>query len=75
MKLRNELEELGRMKGANKDEKGESYDLHVIIIWLSCDIDPEEFLNLLFKEILHVEPFISIKWEIILLLFLILNIC
>ena len=32
MKLRNELEELGRMKGANKDEKGESYDLHVIII-------------------------------------------
>ena len=27
-----------------------------------CTIDPEEFLNLLFKHVLHLEPFITIRY-------------
>ena len=34
-----------------------------LLIALYCLIllDPEEFLNLLFKHVLHVEPFLHIK--------------
>ncbi|CAI8016038.1 Ubiquitin carboxyl-terminal hydrolase CYLD [Geodia barretti] len=44
MRLRNKLEELGKMEGITAKEK-----------------DPEEFLNMLFKHTLHVDPFIHIK--------------
>jgi ubiquitin thioesterase CYLD len=44
MRLRNKLDELGKMEGVSTAEK-----------------DPEEFLNMLFKHTLHVEPFIQIK--------------
>ena len=40
MKLRNKLEELGKMKGVNQDEKGEScIDMHMFVIaTLKCDV-------------------------------------
>ncbi|XP_064393273.1 ubiquitin carboxyl-terminal hydrolase CYLD-like isoform X2 [Halichondria panicea] len=44
MKMRNALEELGKMEGITEKEK-----------------DPEEFLNMLFKHVLHTRPFISIR--------------
>ena len=62
MKLRNKLEELGKMEGVNTSEKGQ---IIMIIVGLHCHynitIDPEEFLNMLFKHTLHVDPFIQIK--------------
>ena len=62
MKLREELDQLGKMKGITQDEKGnfESYSYY-----LGCNLyshlDPEEFLNLMFKHTLQVPPFISIR--------------
>ena len=73
MELRNKLEELGKMKGVNQDEKGRGFRTKqnekqkndVMSFYLNtlpvCYPDPEEFLNLLFKHILNVEPFVHIK--------------
>ena len=71
MMLRNKLEELGKMKGVNQDEKGRGFHpkeknktmFLQVSIYLNaiCYPDPEEFLNLLFKHILNVEPFVHIK--------------
>ena len=67
MHLRNKLEELGKMKGVNQDEKGRGFHTKEKHVFMSfylnaiCYPDPEEFLNLLFKHILNVEPFVHIK--------------
>ena len=68
MMLRNKLEELGKMKGVNQDEKGiEAFIQKKKTCFMGfylnaiCYPDPEEFLNLLFKHILNVEPFVHIK--------------
>ena len=64
MELRDSLEEFGRMKGAKTDEKGKLYtycDINIAIIIIIIILDPEEFLNLLFKEVLHIPPFLTIK--------------
>ena len=64
MDLRDSLEEFGRMKGAKTDEKGKLYtycDINIAIIIIIIILDPEEFLNLLFKEVLHIPPFLTIK--------------
>ena len=63
MELRNYLEHLGTMEGANKDEKG-NYTQSMTGCSPSSILfstDPEEFLNMLFKKVLHVRPFISIR--------------
>ena len=62
MDLRDSLEEFGRMKGAKTDEKGNLITVTVTSSLLMIFIiDPEEFLNLLFKEVLHIPPFLTIK--------------
>ena len=75
MKLRNKLDELGKMEGIKTAEleKGSALCDHVIhksalrlvrtthMEFLCSSTDPEEFLNMLFKHTLNVEPFIYIK--------------
>lgn len=71
MKLREQLDKLGRMKGVAQDEKGalEScmYSCATLsrassarYLYIYC-LDPEEFLNMLFKHTLHVPAFITIQ--------------
>ena len=56
------IEDLGKMEGVQEKEKGESpYQIsHSDSIPL---LDPEELLNLLFKNILHIPPFIQIRYR------------
>ena len=62
MILREELDKLQHIKGLKSEEKGNIslltfvYLLDAVII-----LDPEEFLNLLFKHVLNVEAFLRIK--------------
>ncbi len=64
MELRRKIEELGKMEGVQEKEKGESHAKfsHSDFIPL---LDPEELLNLLFKNILHIPPFIQIRYRTI----------
>ena len=68
MKLRERLDELGKMKGITKDEKGMLCSLppifgNTLISFLyTINIDPEEFLNMLFKHVLKTKPFIEIRY-------------
>ena len=60
--LREELSTLQKMKGLTSDEKGTlSCFSYYFISHQYYYVDPEEFLNLLFKHVLHVEPFLHIK--------------
>ena len=66
MRLRMKLDELGKMEGVTTSEKGVSShardDYGILFLtkyFLSTD--PEEFLTMLFKHALPVEPFIIIK--------------
>ena len=64
MRLRNKLDELGKMEGVSTAEKGWLISSECVSI-SDCTVhcsDPEEFLNMLFKHTLHVEPFIQIKY-------------
>ena len=65
MRLRNKLEELGKMEGVNTKEKGWRGVGKREEICTNCNysLDPEEFLNILFKHTLHVDPFITIKYD------------
>ncbi len=60
MKMRNKLDELGKIE----KERGyysmgkDGHILNVDVVYL----DPEEFLNMLFKHVLHARPFISIRY-------------
>ncbi len=59
MKMRNKLGELGKIekeKGISMGKDG--HILNVDVVYL----DPEEFLNMLFKHVLHARPFISIRY-------------
>jgi len=58
--FRTHLADLQKMKGYTSDEKG----FNLVYICIFCSpyvLDPEEFLNLLFKHILHLEPFVHIR--------------
>ena len=64
MELRTALDNLMKnVKGLTSDEKGFNYYfmLHLFkyVLWIA---DPEEFLNLLFKHVLFVDPFLCIRF-------------
>ena len=61
MRLRNKLDELGKMEGVNTAEKGQSVTSAAVWDDMMVTTDPEEFLNMLFKHTLHVDPFIQIE--------------
>ena len=60
MKMRNALDELGKMEGITEKEKGidSFYRIFIVRLFLT---DPEEFLNMFFKRMLP-RPFISIRY-------------
>ena len=59
--LRSQLDKLGEMAGLTQDEKGKQPAVTVFIFVNNLFSDPEEFLNLLFKQVLCIQPFISIR--------------
>ena len=63
MNLRTALDELvDNVQGLTSDEKGISlYIINSTFLLVAIIADPEEFLNLLFKHVLHVEPFLHIR--------------
>ena len=61
MKLRNKLEELGKMEGVNTAEKGQPVREGGGQVSSCLSTDPEEFLKMLFKHTFYVEPFMHIK--------------
>jgi hypothetical protein len=70
MVLRTKLDELGKMEGIAHAEKGCSLTdicdhVHVYeILHLVDYADPEEFLNMLFKHTLKVDPFLVIRFVV-----------
>jgi len=56
--FRTHLTDLHKRKGIS-DEKGVFMMIMVLLI-LTC-VDPEEFLNFLFKHILNLNPFVRIR--------------
>ena len=62
MRLRNQLDELGKMEGVSTTEKGQSFTNTAVWDDMMVCTDPEEFLNILFKHTLDVDPFIQIKY-------------
>ncbi len=65
MTMKNKMDELGKMEGITEKEKGNDY--YVYKVMTLCISDPEEFLNMLFKHMLRVPAFISIRWIVIVL--------
>ena len=64
MILRDKLDKLQHLKGLKSDEKGNLISLNSVttsLCYHACILDPEEFLNLLFKHVLNVEAFLRIK--------------
>ena len=65
MALRTKLDELGKMEGIAHAEKGQLdvavKQLNVVLLRL-FPTDPEEFLNMLFKHTLKVDPFLTIRF-------------
>ena len=63
MRLREQLDKLGQMKGITQDEKGGSSYVQLLKLKvLYMFTDPEEFLNLMLKHTLHATPFVSIRY-------------
>jgi hypothetical protein len=69
MALRTKLDDLGKMEGIGHTEEGCSLtDINFMIVCV-CEMlclvdcaDPEEFLNMLFKHTLRVDPFLMIRF-------------
>ena len=55
---------LKHLKGFRSDEKGNLVNLYCVyqfMYYYAGVLDPEEFLNLLFKHVLNIEAFLQIK--------------
>ena len=61
MILRDKLGKLKNLKGLRSDDKGNLVKLRVTCYYVRM-LDPEEFLNLLFKHVLNIEAFLQIKY-------------
>ena len=59
--LRVQLDKLGKMTGLTQEEKGKYTSLALCLSSLISSPLPEEVLNLLFKQVLSILPFISIE--------------
>ena len=58
--FRTHLANLQEMRGFSSDEKGCLCTGSMLLLFFTS-IDPEEFLNFLFKHVLQLDPFVHIR--------------